>query len=1263
LGHGSAPSPNSLADTGSVGALLGPLHAGADIVMMLASLLIAVLLLYLFRRRPDLRLRRLFALFALFFLGAGASHLTYWAWSFGGSQWLLGALDIGVAAIALVTAGSLLRGMPQALRMPGEAMLEQANARLAAEVAERRRAEAELVQANQLLEQRVRERTSELEVTNDELEREIGERRRAETALRSSQDQLHVALESARMGAWEWDIPRGAVRWSERVASLFGLALDQFDGTLQSAMRLVHPEDRERVQADIEACFQGGSPDFAVEYRVIHGDGEVRWLEARGRLYRDDAGQPVRMAGLTTDITEQKASELALAESEERYRSVIAALAEGIMVIAADGQCLTANESAERILGVSSDEIIARTLRDPAWRTIYPDGTPFPETDHPVARTLATGEPCRNVLIGVQGGGQGTRWITINTQALTRPGERRPYAAVASFTDVTERMQAEEALRESEQRYRTLVEHAPEAIVVLDADTGRFADANENSARMFGLPRDALLALGPADLSAPVQPDGRPARQGAREYIDATLRGNTPVFEWVHRNAAGAAIACEVRLVRLPAAGRNLVRGSIIDITERKRIEAALRASETKFATVFRTCPESISISTIEDGVYVDVNQAYERVFGYARERVIGRSALDLGVWVDALERQGLLRKLREHGRVEGFDARIRRADGELRIGQMSAESVDIDGRGYLVIVMRDITEQKAQADELRLAARVFESTAEAIMITDPRSCIVAVNPAFTELTGYREDEVRGRQPSVLGSGRHDQRFFSDMWTSINRSGRWHGELWNRTKDGEERPFLLTISSLSDEVGTVINYVGVMRDISTIKQSQQQLEYLANYDGLTGLGNRNLFYTRLRIGIEKAARHRRTLAVAFIDLDNFKVINDTLGHDVGDELLAEVARRLKQCVRQEDVVCRLGGDEFTVYVEDFDDPQGLVGTAQRLTQAVSEPYRIAGHEIFVTASVGISIYPNDGATMSELLKNADTAMYKAKEQGKNGFQFFREDMNARAFERLVFVSGLRRALDRGEFRLMYQPQVRLSDGHVRGAECLLRWSHPDMGEVSPGSFIPVAEETGLIVPIGDWVFKEAARQMRAWGGSRMRLFVNISARQFRQSELVDVIGRTIEESGLGPEMLGMEITESALIDDPENAAATLTRLKDMGVTISLDDFGTGYSSLSYLKRFPIDILKIDRAFVRDIATDPDDAAIVTAIITMAQSLKLDVVAEGVETHQQLEFLRARGCHAAQGYLFGKPMPAERMEEWLQEESRGGAGLLARLSIS
>ena len=674
---------------------------------------------------------------------------------------------------------------------------------------------------------------------------------------------------------------------------------------------------------------------------------------------------------------------------------------------------------------------------------------------------------------------------------------------------------------------------------------------------------------------------------------------------------------------------------------------AALRDSEAKFAVVLRNCPEAISITTERDGVYVDVNQAFERTTGFGRDELVGRSSLDVGMWADALERQALLARLARQARVEGFLAHIRRRDGEVRIAQMSAERVVIEGRPCLVIISRDVTQQKRLEDELRLAARVFESTDEGIVVTDPAERIIAANPAFERMSGYREDELRGQRASLLASRRHDQRFFAQMWEKVHASGRWQGELWARGKNGEEGPYLMTLSAVRDDEGAVINHVGVMRDISHIKRSQEQLEYLANYDALTGLGNRNLFMSQLKVGLDRAARHHRRLALIFVDLDNFKSVNDTLGHDVGDQLLAEVARRIKASVRQEDVVCRLGGDEFTVYVEDFADPEGLVSTAQRLVQSIAEPCQLGQHRVEVTASVGISIYPNDGTTIAELIKNADTAMYKVKEHGRNGFQFFREDMNARAFERMVFVSGLRRALDRGEFRLVYQPQIALEGGTPRGAECLLRWKHPDLGEVSPGSFVPVAEETGLILPIGEWVFRQLAQELRQLGDAPGgRVTVNLSARQLREAGVVEALLRTLQDAGLDPACLAVDVPEAALLDESERTGESLRQLRARGIGITLDDFGTGYSSLSHLKRFPIDCVKIDRSFVRDISTDAGDAAIVSAIVAMAHSLGLDVVAEGVETREQVEFLRSHGCTAAQGYLFSRPLSIDGLREWL-----------------
>ena len=557
-----------------------------------------------------------------------------------------------------------------------------------------------------------------------------------------------------------------------------------------------------------------------------------------------------------------------------------------------------------------------------------------------------------------------------------------------------------------------------------------------------------------------------------------------------------------------------------------------------------------------------------------------------------------------------------------------------------------EIDERSRAEGRLRLAAKVIDNTSEGVVITDADSRIVEVNDAYCRITGYGRDELIGRNPSTTSSGRHDAAFYREMWQRIQRDGHWSGEIWDRRKNGEIYPKLLTINAVYDDRGGLTHYVGVFSDISRIKATEEKLERLAYYDSLTGLPNRMLFRDRLNHEVAMARRHNTKMAVMFIDLDRFKYVNDTLGHSAGDRLLVEVAERLVDCVREADTVARLGGDEFVVILSDLSEGQWAGGVAQLVIDAVSRPVELEGQEVFVGASVGIGVWPDDGERSETLIKNADVAMYHAKEAGRGTFKFFTDAMNQDTARHLELEARLRRALERDELRLFYQPQVSLESGEVIGAEALVRWEDPERGMVSPGEFIPLAEETGLIVPMGEWVLREVCRQQVAWdaaGLPPLPVAVNLSPHQFRQEGLVERVTAILADNGLAPKRIELEITETAAMSDADSTIETLERFAAKGFKLAIDDFGTGYSSLAYLKRFPVDKLKIDRSFVMDIPSDANDAAIADSVIRLAHGLGLAVVAEGVETEAQREFLARRECDYMQGFLFSRPLPADEFE--------------------
>jgi diguanylate cyclase (GGDEF)-like protein/PAS domain S-box-containing protein len=565
-------------------------------------------------------------------------------------------------------------------------------------------------------------------------------------------------------------------------------------------------------------------------------------------------------------------------------------------------------------------------------------------------------------------------------------------------------------------------------------------------------------------------------------------------------------------------------------------------------------------------------------------------------------------------------------------------------------VFQRSEIERKNRA--LQLAAMVFESSAEGIMITNRDNEIVSTNRALGEITGYSAEELLGKNPRLFASGRHDHTFFREMWKTLLEIGHWQGEIWNRRKNGEVFPQFLTISVERDEQGETAHYIGLVTDISQRKYDEERIERLAYYDPLTDLPNRVLLQDRLARVLAVAQREQHSAAILMLDLDRFKNINESLGHSVGDSVLQAVAERLRSCVREADTVARLGGDEYLVVMGELDSAQDAAIVARKILDAFIPPVTVGDKELGITLSIGIGVFPNDGEDEQTLMKNADSAVYSAKQAGRNTYQFYTRDMNASMLNTLLIENALRRALERQELRLFFQPQVDLGSGKIIGAEALIRWMHPEQGLVAPCSFIPIAEESGLILPIGEWVLRDAFRHLKSWqdaGFADLTVAVNMSALQFHQENLAERIVAIANETGADLQYVELELTESMIMHSAEAMIESMLALKALKLKLSIDDFGTGYSSLSYLKRFPIDKLKIDRSFVNDIADNPADLAISKVIIDLARNLNMRVIAEGVETAEQLRLLRDHGCDEMQGFFFSRPVPAEEFEAMLRAD--------------
>ncbi|MEW5756586.1 MAG: EAL domain-containing protein [Pseudomonadota bacterium] len=699
------------------------------------------------------------------------------------------------------------------------------------------------------------------------------------------------------------------------------------------------------------------------------------------------------------------------------------------------------------------------------------------------------------------------------------------------------------------------------------------------------------------------------------------------------------------------------VGASIDDMLDKLvRDERALQEREARLNAVFNTVADPIIIID-QGGIISGFNASAERVFGYALDEVVGQNVKMLMPEPYRSAHDGYLARCSARGEIDpsvfGKERQLMgvRKSGEVFPIELTVTAIKEGDVCLAVGVIRDITERKKAEEGLLLAQRVFENTTEAILITDKDARIIDVNQAYQAITGYTKDEVLGRNPGITRSGRHDRDFYQAMWQSVNTTGSWSGEIWDRRKSGEVFPKWLTINAIKNKFGETTHYVGIFTDITQLKDAENKLEQLAYYDPLTKLPNRALFFDRLRQALEQAKRKSTKMALLFIDLDRFKYVNDTLGHNIGDLMLVEVAGRITRCLRKTDTVARLGGDEFTVILGEIQRSTNTEKIAQDIIDALQRKFDIAGHEIYVGASVGIAIYPEDGADLEVLVKNADIAMYQAKSAGRGNYKFFTPELNAASQRRAELENDLRKAIADEEFTLYYQPKFALKSRRLVGLEALIRWVHPVKGIVSPAEFIPVAEETGCILQIDQWVLEAATRQLKQWyaqTGRVPRVSVNLSARQFEHTGLVGTVERALGDARVAPGLLELEITEGVIMKDAKAASLVLSRLREMGVFISVDDFGTGYSSLSYLKKLPLHVLKIDRSFIMDIERDDDDKAIVASIISMGHSLNLEVLAEGIETEGQLRLLSDMGCDLGQGYLFSRPVPAEELGRWLEK---------------